>query len=75
MTAETAEPHIDYTDINHHQDIPDSADTGDPSRPQGPFWHPEERERAPRPVTAVQIGHRPRVDACEPDGKRVAFPS
>ncbi len=38
--------HVDYTTMEHHEDIPDSADTGDPSRPQGEFWHRNERPRA-----------------------------
>ena len=38
--------HIDYTAMEHHEDIPDSADTGDPSRPQGEFWHRNERPDA-----------------------------
>ena len=35
--------HIDYTAMAHHEEIPDSSDTGDPSRPQGEFWHRNER--------------------------------
>ena len=38
--------HIDYTAMEHHEVIPDSADTGDPSRPQGEFWHRNERPGA-----------------------------
>lgn len=38
--------HVDYTTVEHHEDIPDSADTGDPSRPQGEFWHRNERPGA-----------------------------
>ena len=38
--------HVDYTAMEHHEDIPDSADTGDPSRPQGEFWHRNERPGA-----------------------------
>ena len=37
---------VDYTTMEHHEDIPDSADTGDPSRPQGEFWHRNERPGA-----------------------------
>jgi hypothetical protein len=39
-------PHVDYTAMAHHDEIPDSADTGDISRPQGPFWHGNERPGA-----------------------------
>jgi hypothetical protein len=35
--------HVDYTAMAHHEEIPDSSDTGDPSRPQGEFWHRNER--------------------------------
>ena len=33
----------DYTEMAHHQEIPDSRDSGDPSRPQGEFWHRNEQ--------------------------------
>ena len=33
----------DYTEIAHHEEMPDSSDSGDPSRPQGEFWHRNER--------------------------------
>ena len=48
----------DYTEIAHHQTVPDSRDTGDPSRPQGEFWHQNERvgasvvETSPGPAHA-----------------------
>ena len=35
--------HTDYTEMAHHEQIPDSRDSGDPSRPQGEFWHRNER--------------------------------
>jgi hypothetical protein len=35
--------HTDYTDMAHHEETPDSRDSGDPSRPQGEFWHRNER--------------------------------
>ena len=35
--------HTDYTDMAHHEEYPDSRDSGDPSRPQGEFWHRNER--------------------------------
>jgi hypothetical protein len=38
--------HTDYTDMAHHEEIPDSRDSGDPSRPQGEFWHRNERPGA-----------------------------
>jgi hypothetical protein len=66
MAADTPEPRIDYTDINHHQDIPNSADTGDPSRPQGPFWHPEERDRARRFLSIDIEAGRVRTDVAPP---------
>jgi hypothetical protein len=46
MTTTTPVKHIDYTEMDHHQDIPDSRDTGDISRPQGEFWHRNERPGA-----------------------------
>ena len=35
-----------YTEMEHHEDVPDSRDSGDPSRPQGWFWHQNERPGA-----------------------------
>jgi hypothetical protein len=37
---------IDYTAMEHHEAIPDPRDTDDPSRPQGEFWHQNERPGA-----------------------------
>jgi hypothetical protein len=46
--------HIDYTAMEHHGEIPDSADTGDISRPQGEFWHRNERPGA-EAIDAVRL--------------------
>ncbi len=54
MGTRPAKKSIDYTAMAHHQDIPDPTDTGDPSRPQSGFWHPEERDRGAR-FMAIEI--------------------
>jgi hypothetical protein len=46
---------VDYTEMAHHQEIPDSADTGDISRPQGEFWHQNERPGA-ESIQDVDLG-------------------
>ena len=45
-TVRAKPKHIDHTQAEHHQTIPNSADTGDISRPQGEFWHRNERPGA-----------------------------
>lgn len=64
----------DYTEMAHHEEMPDSSDSGDPSRPQGEFWHRNERRgvdametagaaapgEAPLKVTAEAIDGRAR---------------
>jgi hypothetical protein len=37
---------VPYTVMEHHEDWLDPRDTGDPSRPQGWFWHLNERPGA-----------------------------
>ena len=58
MATGTTDRHVDYTAMEHHQDVPDATDTGDPSRPQGGFWRPEERNRGAN-FMAIQIGDAP----------------
>ena len=48
-------PHVDYTAIEHHEEVPDPRDTGDPSRPQGEFWHQNERAGAEAPHAGEPI--------------------
>jgi len=55
MATDPADRHVDYTAMAHHQDVPDPTDTGDPSRPQGGFWHPEERDRGAN-FMAIPLG-------------------
>ena len=37
---------VPYTEMEHHEDWLDPRDTGDISRPQGWFWHQNERPGA-----------------------------
>ena len=61
MPTPTVDRHVDYTAMEHHQDVPDPTDTGDPSRPQGGFWHPEERNRGAN-FMAIDIGDSAREE-------------
>ncbi len=46
MAREVITDNGPYTEMEHHEDALDPAATGDPSRPQGRFWHQNERPGA-----------------------------
>jgi hypothetical protein len=68
-----ARTHIDYTAMEHHEEIPDSGDTGDPSRPQGEFWHQNERPGAE--AINDTLPAEPRLAEPRPAEPRPAEPS
>lgn len=49
MKHHAPEHHLDDTVTEHDKKLPvDPHETGDPSSPQGWFWHPEEADREQR---------------------------
>ena len=55
MTRPVPDPPIDYTDMAHHNEMPDPHASADPSSPQGPFWRPEDKDRVADEIANVPL--------------------
>jgi hypothetical protein len=66
MPSTVSKKHIDYTEMEHHNELPDPNEENDISSPQGEFWHRNERPGADS-IKEVYLEKRP---AGETDGRK-----